>query len=248
VPSTEELQAIARQLDAGHRYPYVDRFFLWNHNTQRIAPGEVMFLRRSGEAGVETVEPAIADRTAGDFFRLPDRGRLLAKLAGSFGNPSFRVSYAVVDRTFDGIPYEIVVRWWWTGGREQPFAVSGFLVNLKYIRTRFFPDVFEGELKNELVANGLSPSLFRVRDDEGRLVFGEDAGRSARYVERPLEMVFFPVTARPTRLVASPSPRSWTVGLRVPDAAEMKQLSLAGGYWLSGGAVCLILIALGLSI
>jgi signal transduction histidine kinase len=66
----------------------------------------------------------------------------------------------------------------------------------------------------------------------------------------PISMIFFPVTARLTRLVARPETKTWTIALsrleRVDHVASMS--SLAKGYWLSGGAIVLMLLALGFAI
>lgn len=248
-PSTQELDAVARQLEAGHRYPYVERFFFWNRRTNAVAPGEVLFFRRSGETGPYEIRVLLADGGSAGFYRSPERGRALADLARSFSRQDYRVTYAVVERQFDDIEYQVVVRWWWTGEREQTFAVSGYLVNMRYVREQLFADLFQSGLRPELGFDDLPPDQVYVRDDAGGLVYGSEPLAREVVAEQSLSMVFFPVTSRPTRLVEKPPPRQWTLGVHVPEAAlAASALSMSGGYWFSAGAVLLMLIALALSI
>ena len=248
-PVTADLDAVAGQLEAGHRYPYVERFFFWNQRTNAVAPGEVLFFRRSSEAPNDAIHASLSDGRSAGFYRSPARGRALADLARSFSRPDYRVTYAVVEQRFDGTDYQVVVRWWWTGDREQTFAVSGYLVNVDYVRRQLFADLFQPRLRGDLGIADILPEEIYVRDDEGHLVYGVAPPANAVVAERPLSMIFFPVTSRPTRLVQKPPPREWTLGVRVPEAALAgSAMSMSGGYWLSAGAVLLMLVALGLSI
>jgi nitrogen-specific signal transduction histidine kinase len=249
MPSTQELEAVARQLEAGHRYTYVERFFFWNRLTNAIAPNEVLFFRRSSETALNDIKVRLGDgRTAG-FYRSPERGRTLAGLARSFSRPDYRVTYAVMNRQFGDDNYQVVIRWWWTGEREQTFAVSGYLVNMGYVRQRLFVDLFRAGLPPELDLDGVSRDLVYVRDHAGDQVYGIAPRDGEVVAEEPLSMIFFPVTSRPARLVEKPSVPQWTLGVRVREAAvETPAISMSSGYWLSAGAVLLMLIALALAI
>ena len=245
------LAAVARRFEAGHiSYPYVSRFFLWDEHTQAVAPDRVLFFRHRGEQGTDALAIPIGD-TSG-FYEIPDASRRLTDLCRLYGRSDSRVTYAVLEDVLGGTPSEIVIRWAWVDEKPaKTFVALGFVVDLTWVRSQLFPSLFSGQLRPLLTDEGLTPESLYVRDDTGRLVFGQPQPQSAvSRVEMPVSMIFFPVTARLTRLVAQPQSKVWTVGLSTLDRGERvaSMSPLAKGYWLSGGAIVLMVLALALAI
>jgi signal transduction histidine kinase len=245
--SQRRLSAIARRFEAGHQsYPYVSRFFLWDEHTQAAAPGRVLFFQRAGEHGA-TILPA-GDGTG--FYEIPAASARLAEVCRQFGRGDSRVTYAVVEEVLEGVPSQVVIRWSWLDENfRETFVVSGFVVDMSAVRTRLFSALFARQLQPLLVEEGLTPQSLYVRDELGQVIFG-GAQAPAAPVEMPISMIFFPVTARLTRLVARPPSKTWVVGVASVDGAERiaSMSPLAKGYWLSGGAIVLMLLALALAI
>jgi len=249
--SADRLLAIARRFDAGHEaYPYVTRFFLWDQHTDSVAPGRVLFFRRSGEEGAGPLTIPAGDGAG--FYESPEASAQIADLCRRYGRSDSRVTYAVVDAVVDGNPSEVVIRWAWVDEKPaRTFVALGFIVDLNRVRKTLFAALFAGQLRPLLDAEGLTPESLNVRDESGQLAYGLPAFASALPpVEMPISMIFFPVTARLTRLVARPETKTWTIALSrlEPGDHVASMSSLAKGYWLSGGAIVLMLLALGFAI
>lgn len=249
--SADRLGAIARRFDAGHAsYPYVARFFLWDEQTDAIAPGRVLFFRRAVEQSTTPLRIPVGDGAG--FYESSDASAQIADLCRRYGRSDSRVTYAVVDTVVDGRPSEVVIRWAWVDEKPaRTFVASGFVVDLNRVRSDLFASLFAGPLRSLLDAEGLMSDSLYVRDETGQLAYGHPLRTSnSPRVEMPVSMIFFPVTARLTRLVARPETNTWTIGLsRLERGDRLAPMSpFAKGYWLSGGTIVLMLLALGFAI
>ncbi len=232
----------ARYADGLQQYPQIDRFFLWTHHTSATAPGEVMFFDRASSP-----RPARGRVPAG-FYRDATLGQAVFRLAEEYVD-SQRI-YIAAERTVAGRQYDIVVRLFWVdAGRDEYFALLGFLVDHETPRTRLFAELYAQSLARLLDGGDSSPAFtLQVFDEEDRVVFGPPdlspplSGR-ARF---PLR--YYPRDDIDGRLASETPARAWHVQV-APVSSEpgglLASMAQPAGYWRSLGPVLLIVVALG---
>jgi signal transduction histidine kinase len=162
------------------RYPYPESFFTWrggNHNMvfysratrlpHWMPPPSLML--NSPIATV--VEPSIADEV---------RQRLLPSIAA-------QSRYAVIDVELAGVPYQIIARITYADSlREHLESVSGFTVNLDWVRQQYFADILS-EVKPS-ASGGLTQDV-ALLDEHGRTVVGS-MSKGPPIAERRFPLLF----------------------------------------------------------
>ena len=149
------------------RYPYPESFFTWRGGTHGIIffsrstrlPPWMSEQNRPTDAPISAVvDPGIAEQV---------RKRLLSSIAA-------QQRYAVFDSDFGGVPYQVVARITYADPlREHLESVSGFTVNLDWVRTQYFSDILRDV--GPTASGGLTQDV-ALLDDDNRPVFGSNNG------------------------------------------------------------------------
>ncbi len=104
---------------------------------------------------------AVVDPPVGEYVRQ----RLLSSIAA-------QQRYAVFDTDFAGVPYQVVARITYADPlREHLESVSGFTVNLDWVRTQYFSDILRDV--GPTASGGLTQDV-ALLDDDNRAVFGSN--------------------------------------------------------------------------
>ena len=188
------------------RYIYPESFFGW-----RAADGEVVFFNRASRRPPWMTGAINAGRYPVVMTRNPEIARhLLSRIRQQAAN---RLNYAHFGAEIAGVPYAIVARLQYADVyRERLESVTGFTVNLAWVRERYF-----SELVSEVSRIGESGTAleYAVLDERGATVAGVARGDLA--AERQFPLQFFDPAA--TEIEGEErSPPAWTV--RVSAASD----------------------------
>lgn len=224
------LDLVAQQYEKGlTAYPHVDRFFVWNTQTQASTPGEAVFYGRSGQ-----------------FSRDPGLGRAVLALARRYA-PTQQI-YVAADGVGPARRHQAFLRLFWTDARRLDyFAVLGFVVEPASMRDHLFGGQGVARLEALLTRrDGNVPLQLRVSDETGAAVYGNlAAGTVGGRV--PFPMRFYPADDIQSRLAAGVEPRQWTIEVGTP-ALGGAFAGAGGGYGPTVLSVVLMLVALGLTL
>lgn len=227
--------------EALNAYPHVDCFLVWNADTERVAPGEVLFYPRdaSGRGPGPLPGPLRA------FVRDPSFGRALRQLAEAHRDEQ-HIYVAAEGLGPDG-RYQAFLRLFWTDAlRVRYFAILGYLVDRDALSSRLFATLHDRSLGTLLQQRGAGVGLeMRVIGDGGELVFGESRPL-ALLTSVPLPMQFYPVDVIDTRLAKVLPGHAWQLQVGVRDRGSFGDVG--PGYWPTAVSVLLILVALGLTV
>lgn len=240
------LDLIAKEYARGlEEYPQVERFFVWNEETETATPGEVLFY--GGEKS-RPRKPTVARGAMALFYADQPLGRQILDQARHHAT-SQRI-YAAFPTLVNGIPYDIFVRLFYTdAARTNFFAVRGFAVNLQALRARVFPALYDRRLGALLNPEDDSPRFdLAVLDESGRQMFGSGSTANALSSESFM-LQFYPVGDIESRMAASIPARPWSV---VVSPLEGDTRTIAStwmqGYWFSGLSVVLMFVALAFAV
>jgi two-component sensor histidine kinase len=162
------------------RYPYPESFFTWRGGTH----GMVFFSRATrlpqwmpppspalNSPIVMAVDPSIADEV---------RQRILPSIAA-------QLRYSAFDMDLAGIPYQVIARITYTDPlREHLESVSGFTVNLAWVREWYFADILS-EVKPS-ASGGLTQDV-ALLDEHNRTVIGSHSA-GPPIAERAFPLLF----------------------------------------------------------
>jgi signal transduction histidine kinase len=162
------------------RYPYPESFFTWRGGTHnmvfysratRLPEWMPAPSREANSPMVMAINPSITDEV---------RRRLLPVIAA-------QLRYAVFDVDLGGIPYQIIGRITYTDPmREHLESVSGFTVNLAWVRESYFDDILS-EVKPS-ASRGLTQDI-ALLDEYGRPVIGSHSA-GPPMAERAFPLLF----------------------------------------------------------
>src|SRR5258706_9714680 len=158
------------------RYPYPESFFTWRAQDHRV----VFFSRanRYPQWRPHTTSSHLTPVVVS--VDPPGADALRQQIASQ--EKGFR--YVVVNATFAGEPYQVVARLAYADTlREHLQAISGFTVNLAWVRRVYFAELLS---QVEPLVNRGSRLDVAVLDDEGRLIWGRNNARGRRVREFPL--------------------------------------------------------------
>lgn len=225
-------------------YPHVERFFVWTADTERVAPGEVLF--RGRESALENIGKvsvrAVPDLPAVSLERDPSLGRAIVELAHRY-MPEQRI-YATGEGLAGG--RQALLRLFWTDARRVDyFAIMGYVVDPATSGRRLFESLHERSVAALLGQRGGDVPLgYRVVDDHGVTVFGSAADRQDASTAA-MPMLFYPVDRINTRLSGALQPRPWRVEVSATPPNGFAAISR--GYWPTILSLVLMLVALGLT-
>jgi signal transduction histidine kinase len=221
-------------------YPQVERFFLWNAQTEARAPGEVLFYVRRAD------RPPHTTTVLGGFHRDPSLGRAIHAMAERYG--ASQQIYAAVEHRDGTRRYDVFLRLFWIDARrDRYFAVLGFVVNLEIVRTRLFGELHRTRLGPLFNPTDGSPRLeMRILDEGGRPVLAPPGPIPALAGRAQFALQFYPAEDIGSRMAAEIPARIWTVMVSpvTRDAPAALASTRTQGYWLSGLSVLLMFVAL----
>jgi signal transduction histidine kinase len=195
------------------RYPYPESFFTWRGGTH----GMIFFSRstrlpswlpprnRAIDSPISVVvDPPLSEQV---------RQRVLSCIAA-------QQRYAVFDTDLAGVPYQVVARVTYADPlREHVESVSGFTVNLDWVRTQYFTDILT-EI-GPSASGGLTQDVMLV-DDADRTVFGTN-NNAAPMAERSFPLLFIDSADTASDLPHDLNIHRWT--LRVSASRDPMLLS-----------------------
>ncbi|HEV3214601.1 MAG TPA: HAMP domain-containing sensor histidine kinase [Vicinamibacterales bacterium] len=162
------------------RYPYPESFFTWqggNHSmvffnrATRLPPWMAPPNPVLNSPTALAIDPSIADEV---------RRRLSPAI-------SAQLRYAVFDMDFAGVPYQVIARITYADPlREHLESVSGFTVNLDWVRHRYFADILS-EVKPS-ASGGLTQDV-ALFDEHDRTVVGSNS-KGPPIAERTFPLLF----------------------------------------------------------
>ncbi len=160
------------------RYSYPESFFGW----RRTDPDMVFFNRASRTPAWAPAASGIG-RYPVVLTTHPDIAAPLLDRMRAFA--AQRVTYAHFNTTLASVPYEVVARLQYADAyREQLESLTGFTVNLAWVRDRYFADVVSEVSR---VSESDTTLAYAVLDDEGAAVTGGVQGMPAAVREFPLQ-------------------------------------------------------------
>ena len=181
------------------RYPYPESFFTWRGGTHGI----IFFSRstrlppwmRSQDRRIDSPISVVVDPPIGEQVQQ----RLLSCVAA-------QQRYAVFDTEFGGVPYQVVARVTYADPlREHLESVSGFTVNLDWVRTQYFADILRDV--GPSASGGLTQDV-ALLDDNNQTILGanNDAPPAAK---RAFPLLFMDSSDTPSDLPPDVNLRQW---------------------------------------
>jgi signal transduction histidine kinase len=253
---------VAREFADGlASYPQLDRFFIWHEMIDATFPGEALFYggRPAADEATSALRPdmwrAPAARAAATspgldgFYRDPAFGRLVLEVARAQSKSQW--IYGAEERRIGSATYDLFLRIFWSdAARDDFFAVMGFAVSHARVRGWVFEELYRRKLISLLEPgeSAGSPDLeLTILDDQDRVVFGGPEAPVARAGRATFALRFYPSDEIRARMAGEVPLRTWQVVV-TPAAAALAAMPAGGarGYWLSGGSVLLMIVALAL--
>jgi len=195
------------------RYPYPESFFTWRGGNHSIvffsrATRLPQWMPRPSPALNSPIATAVDPSIAADV-----RQRLLSAIAA-------QQRYAVFDIDLAGVPYQVVARITYADSlREHLESVSGFTVNLDWVRQGYFADILS-EVKPS-ASGGLTQDVALV-DEHDRTVVGSNS-KGPPIAERAFPLLFMDSSDTESDLSFDVRQARWT--LRVSASRDPMLLS-----------------------
>jgi signal transduction histidine kinase len=195
------------------RYPYPESFFTWRGG----AHGMIFFSRstrlppwmpRQNQA-IDSPITAVLDPPMAEQVRQ----RVLSSVAS-------QLRYVVFDTVLAGVPYQVIARVTYVDPlREHLESVSGFTVNLDWVRTRYFADILTEV--GPTASGGLTQDV-ALLDEDNHTVFGSN-NDAPPMAERAFHLLFMDSSDTASDLPPDITLRRWR--LRVSASRDPMLLS-----------------------
>ena len=218
------------------RYPYPESFFTWRgephgiiffSRSTRLPPWMSQQSRATDSPISTVVDPPIGQQV---------RERLLSTIAA-------QQRYAVFDTEFAGVPHQVVARVTYADPlREHLESVSGFTVNLDWVRAQYFTDILRDV--GPTASGGLTQDV-ALLDDDNRVVVGSNNGASP-LAERRFPLLFIDSSDTASDLPANMGLREWK--LRVSASRDPMLLSAHQRADTTLLATCVAVVICGISL
>jgi signal transduction histidine kinase len=195
------------------RYPYPESFFTWRGG----ASGMIVFSRStrlppwmpSHHGASDSPITVAIDPSVSEQIR-----------EGVFSSIAAQLRYVVFDTVLAGEPYQIIARITYSDPlREEVESVSGFTVNVDWVRKQYFADILTEV--GPSASGGLTQDV-ALLDDENRVVFGTNTD-APPVAERAVSLLFMDSSDTESELPLDIAPRRWT--LRVSASRDPMLLS-----------------------
>jgi len=195
------------------RYPYPESFFTWRggrhgmiffSRSTRLPP----WMPRQNQA-IDSPITVVVDPPVGEQVRQ----RVLSCVGA-------QLRYAVFDTVLAGVPYQVVARVTYVDPLRQHLeSVSGFTVNLDWVRTEYFADILTEV--GPSASGGLTQDV-ALLDNDNRRVFGSSID-APPMAERAFPLLFMDTSDTASDLPPDITLRQWK--LRVNAARDPMLLS-----------------------
>ena len=141
------------------RYPYPESFFTWRGGTH----GVIFFSRSTRLHRLDAVHRT--ERIDSPISVVVDPPHRRSKCSSAYCRRiAAQQRYAVFDTDFAGVPYQVVARVTYADPlREHLESVSGFTVNLDWVRTQYFADILRDV--GPSASGGLTQDVALLDDD-----------------------------------------------------------------------------------
>jgi len=221
------------------RYPYPESFFRWQSNDSTI-----VFFNRVARYPAWLHQ----ERPEGNFPVIlvtnPPDSEPLRRLVDSYGAGRYR--YVAFNTNLDNQEYQIVARLKYGNSRDEPpQSVTGFTVNLSWVRQSYFPDLLAEVTDLSERGSTLNIGVF---DDRNALVWGDEKSRPGTVKTFPV--LFLNPTSGKMALPSEHPVQTWTIS--VSQASNSPLLAASQGadqaLIVAGIAVCALFVGLFLAI
>lgn len=195
------------------RFPYLESFFVWTANGS--SPGSTYVFNRADRTPPWDKTRATDDPYPVVFRRDPQA--LAGVVARARQQASRGTRFAMFEEAIAGEPYQTIAHLIYEGSgvNARLVAVSGFLVNLRWVKAHYFTD-FLRQMQGIIGDTSLG---VEIRDDEGRTIatVGPPVPEGSRHV-RAFQLLF----ADPALLsdALAPQTRAWTMHVGVASEAS----------------------------
>ena len=174
----------------------------------------------------------------------PPDSEPLRRLVDSYGAGRYR--YVAFNTNLGNQEYQIVARLKYGNSRvEQPQSVTGFTVNLSWVRQSYFPDLLSEVTDLSERGSTLNVGVF---DDRNALVWGDERSRPGTVKTFPV--LFLNPSSGKMALPSEHPVQTWTI--RVNQASNSPLLAASQGadqaLIVAGVAVCALFVGLFLAI
>jgi signal transduction histidine kinase len=222
------------------RYPYPEAFFVWD---AKPAADSMVFYSRSAR------RPAWLAREEEEANPLPvviDSDELTSRhLLARIKEDSAHVRrFSIFESQVGGSPYQVIAVLFYDPILESLDGVFGFMVNLQWVRTNYFPEITAHTTRLLRPGSGL---ILRVLDARGQAVFGGDnqvTGSTGG--QRTFPMMFFDPILAPTQAPADFTHDIWTAQAVVSDDPALQAANrLAIRSTMTITALAAIVLAVG---
>jgi signal transduction histidine kinase len=220
-------------------YPYPESFFLWRDEDSRVtffhrADRYPEWLRTRAEP---QGYPVVIDINPADATPLRHEIDSYA---------SSRIRYLALNTTLGGQPYQVVARLTYGDSpRSRLYSVTGFTVNLAWIRRAYFADLFAQITPIASRGIGLAVGL---ADQRGQRIWGGSDGSAGIVREFPL--LFLDPTMGKVQLVPNEPLQMWRIRVG-PSRTSPLQLAVEDAHetlWVAGTAAFALCVGLLLSV
>jgi signal transduction histidine kinase len=221
------------------RYPYPESFFRWQSNDATIA-----FFNRVDRYPAWLHQ----EHTEGHFpvvlVTNPPGSETLRRLIDSYGAGRHR--YVAFNTQLGGEDYQVIARLKYGYSRgEQPESVTGFTVNLSWVRQSYFPDLLAEVTALSERGSRLNVGVF---DERNGLVWGDERSKSGTV--RSFPVLFLNPSSGKMALPSEHPMQTWTIS--VSQASNSPLLAASQGadqaLIVAGVAVCALFAGLFLAI
>ena len=221
------------------RYPYPESFFTWQSNDSTI-----VFFNR-----VARYPPWLRQERPDGHFPVvlvtnPPESEPLRRLVDSYGAGRYR--YVAFNTNLGNQEYQIVARLKYGNSRaEQPQSVTGFTVNLSWVRQSYFPDLLSEV--TDLSERGSTVHV-GVFDDRNALVWGDQRSRPGTVKTFPI--LFLNPSSGKMALPSEHPVQTWTISVSQASNSPLLAASQGANQALivAGVAVCALFVGLFLAI
>lgn len=221
------------------RYPYPESFFRWESNDSTI-----VFFNRVARYPAWLPQ----ERPEGHFPVIlvtnPPGAEPLRKLVDSYGAGRYR--YVAFNTRLGTEDYQIVARLKYGNSRvEQPESVTGFTVNLSWVRQSYFPDLLSEVTDLSERGSRLNIGVF---DERNALVWGDQ--RSISGTVRTVPILFLNPSSGKMALPSEHPVQTWTISVSQAGNSPLLAASQGANQALivAGIAVCALFAGLFLAI
>lgn len=229
----------AQVASAFARYPYPESFFVW-----RAGDSHTTFFHRADRYPVWRQADARTHSYPVVIDNDPDEALALRRAIDAYA--SSRVRYVGLDTTLGAQPYQVIARLtYFDSVQSRLHSVTGYTVNLAWVRDAYFADFFSQV--TPIAARGAGLAV-RISDERGGAVWGAHDGQPR--VVREFPLLFLDPTMGRVALSPDAKLKMWTIEVAQSRTSPL-QLATEGAdetLLVAGTAAFVLCLGLVLSV